>query len=331
MHARARARRSSSSRESERCRSEIYKPTSPGRRQMSVVGLRRDHAAATPERVARRRRTQLERRPQQLRAHHRRGTAAAATSASTAASTSGATRSASRPRSRRSSTTRTAPRASRCSTTRTARSATSSRRVGLAVGDEIVVGPDRRDPARQRAAAREHPARHGGPRRRAEARQGRAAGALGRRRRAADGARGRLRARCACRAARTAWCTSRCTATIGQVGNLEHENVAHRQGRPLALARQAPERPRRRDEPGRSPDGRRRGQVLGRPPSVHAVGQADQGPQDAQEQAHRHASSSSGEGRSRLDGALAQEGSLRRPEPPDEGRRSAAASELASR
>ena len=34
----------------------------------------------------------------------------------------------------------------------------------------------------------------------------------------------------------------RCQATIGQVGNLEHENHEHRQGRSLALARQAPER-----------------------------------------------------------------------------------------
>ncbi len=74
-----------------------------------------------------------------------------------------------------------------------------------------------------------------------------------------------------------------CMATIGQVGNTEHENQQHRQGGALALAGQAPERARRGDEPDRSPDGRRRGQVVGRAPPVHAVGRADEGPQDAQE------------------------------------------------
>ena len=88
-------------------------------------------------------------------------------------------------------------------------------------------------------------------------------------------------------------------ATIGQVGNIEHENQQHRQGRALALAGQAPERARRRDEPGRPPDGRRRGQVVGWPPSVHAVGHADQGPQDAHRTCAPTSTSSSGEGRSR--------------------------------
>ena len=51
------------------------------------------------------------------------------------------TRTACRPRSRTSSTTRTAPRASRCCTTPTARSATSSRPTGLKQGDRIENGP----------------------------------------------------------------------------------------------------------------------------------------------------------------------------------------------
>ena len=37
-----------------------------------------------------------------------------------------------------------------------------------------------------------------------------------------------------------------CMATIGQVGNLEHENVSHRQGRPQALDGPPAARPRRR-------------------------------------------------------------------------------------
>ena len=48
-----------------------------------------------------------------------------------------------------------------------------------------------------------------------------------------------------------------CMATIGQVGNLDHENVTDRQGRPEPLAGQAPARARRGDEPGRPPAGRR--------------------------------------------------------------------------
>ena len=217
----------------------------------------------------------------------------------TAGSTSGATRSASRRASPRSSTTRTARR-----NIALLHYADGEKRyilapLGLAVGDAVHVGRRRRDPARQRAAAREDPARHGGARDRDQARQGRAARARGRRRRAADGARGPLRDAAHAERRAPPASTSRCMATIGQVGNLEHENHEHRQGRPLALEGQAPERARRRDEPGRPPDGRRRGQVLGRPPSVHAVGRADQGPQDAQQPRAPTSTSSSGEGRGR--------------------------------
>ena len=75
-----------------------------------------------------------------------------------------------------------------------------------------------------------------------------------------------------------------CSATIGQVGNLDHENVSHRQGRPQPLAGQAPARARRGDEPGGSPARRRRGQDLGRPSPGDAVGRADEGLQDAHPQ-----------------------------------------------
>ena len=44
-----------------------------------------------------------------------------------------------------------------------------------------------------------------------------------------------------------------CMATVGQVGNVEHENVSYRQGGPHALAGQASAQPRCDDEPGRSP------------------------------------------------------------------------------
>jgi large subunit ribosomal protein L2 len=57
---------------------------------------------------------------------------------------------------------------------------------------------------------------------------------------------------------------SECYATIGQVGNLDHENVSNRKGRPQPLAGTAAARPRRRDESGRSSARRWRGQDLGR-------------------------------------------------------------------
>jgi large subunit ribosomal protein L2 len=48
-----------------------------------------------------------------------------------------------------------------------------------------------------------------------------------------------------------------CTATIGQVGNVDHENVSIGKAGPEPLARQASARARRRDEPGGSPARRR--------------------------------------------------------------------------
>ena len=77
-----------------------------------------------------------------------------------------------------------------------------------------------------------------------------------------------------------------CHATVGQVGNVEHENVSLRQGRALALARHTPAGSRRRDEPRRPPARRRRGQDFGRPSPRDPLGPADARVQDAQEQAH---------------------------------------------
>src|SRR5690606_37676103 len=60
-----------------------------------------------------------------------------------------------------------------------------------------------------------------------------------------------------------------------------------RQGRSLALARPPPAQPRRDHEPDRPSARRRRGPHLRRPSSGDAVGQADQGQEDAREQVHQ--------------------------------------------
>ena len=60
-----------------------------------------------------------------------------------------------------------------------------------------------------------------------------------------------------------------------------------RQGGAQPLARSPAAQPRRGDEPGGPPDGRRRRPVVRRPSSLHPLGRADQGLQDPQQQAHR--------------------------------------------
>ena len=85
--------------------------------------------------------------------------------------------------------------------------------------------------------------------------------------------------RCGCPRARCGSCCMECMATIGQVGNLDHENVSVGKAGRRALAGLPADRARHRDEPGRPPDGRRRGQGQGQP-SDDAVGEADQGLQD---------------------------------------------------
>ena len=83
----------------------------------------------------------------------------------------------------------------------------------------------------------------------------------------------------------------RCLATIGEVGNAEHELLSVGKAGKTPLAGQAAQGPRRRHEPGGPPAGRRRGQELGRPSADVALGQAggqeDPAPEEGVHQAHR--------------------------------------------
>ena len=108
-----------------------------------------------------------------------------------------------------------------------------------------------------------------------------------------------------------------CFATIGQVGNLDHENVSIGKAGRVAVAGQAAARARRRDEPGRPSARRRRRQDLGRPSSGVAVGPADQGLQDAQPQDRPTSSSFSGD---RSNGPITQKRPVRRHAPAREDR-----------
>ena len=87
-----------------------------------------------------------------------------------------------------------------------------------------------------------------------------------------------------------------CRATIGQVSNTEHQNMSlGKAGRTRWLGR----RPHNRGvthEPRRSPDGRWRRPHQRRTSPVLAVGSARQGPQDAQQQAHRRDDRQAAEG-----------------------------------
>ena len=71
-----------------------------------------------------------------------------------------------------------------------------------------------------------------------------------------------------------------CMATVGQVGNVDHEKQSDRQGGRQPLAGQAPHGARRGDEPRRPPAGRRRGPELRRPSPGLPLGQA-RGREDA--------------------------------------------------
>ena len=78
-----------------------------------------------------------------------------------------------------------------------------------------------------------------------------------------------------------------CRATIGEVGNEEHNLESIGKAGARALARHAADGARRRDEPDRSPARRRRRHDRSGAASGQPVGRADQGLQDAQEQAHQ--------------------------------------------
>ena len=72
-----------------------------------------------------------------------------------------------------------------------------------------------------------------------------------------------------------------CMATVGAVSNPDNSNVSiGKAGRMRWKGRRA-RGARRGDEPDRSPAWRRRGPHLGRPSSGDAVGQVDQGQEDA--------------------------------------------------
>ena len=118
----------------------------------------------------------------------------------------------------------------------------------------------------------------------------------------------------------------RCYATIGEVGNAEHENVVSgKAGRSRWLGH-PPDGARRGHEPGRSPARRRRGPHQRRSPPGDALGHADQGLQDAQEEAfgqlHRAAPQGQGLSKGRF-GVMARsikKGPFIQEVPSDQGR-----------
>ena len=76
-----------------------------------------------------------------------------------------------------------------------------------------------------------------------------------------------------------------CRATIGEVGNEQHENVQLGQSGPHPLVGQAAQGPRRGHEPGGSPHGRRRGPQQRWSSSLQPLGLALQGLPHPQEEA----------------------------------------------
>ena len=112
-----------------------------------------------------------------------------------------------------------------------------------------------------------------------------------------------------------------CKGTVGVVGNPEHELVPDRKGRAQPLEEQAALGSRRRDEPRRSPSGRRRGQVLRRASPHLTVGKEGRAhPQEGQalQQGHR---SPAWKGAWLADASIDQEGTVHRRPPHDQGRR----------
>ena len=97
--------------------------------------------------------------------------------------------------------------------------------LGLKVGDTVVSGPEAPIRDRQCAAAAQHPDRYADPQHRAAQGQGRPDGALGRHLGPADGEERATTRRSACHRAKCAACIIDCMATLGQVGNVDHENI----------------------------------------------------------------------------------------------------------
>ena len=92
-------------------------------------------------------------------------------------------------------------------------------------GDVLMSGADAEIRPGQRAAAPQHPGRHGDPRDRAEARRGRQDGALRGHQRPADGEGGQARDAAAA-LGRDAAGAAACKGTVGVVGNAEHELIS---------------------------------------------------------------------------------------------------------
>ena len=154
---------------------------------------------------------------------------------------------------------------------------------GVAAGDEMQSGADAPIKPGNAHAAAEHPGRLARAQHRAEARQGRPDRAQRRQLGAARPAReGEQRSRCACKSGETRKVHVDCRATIGEVGNDEHN--LRSSARP-ARKRWRGIRPTVRgvgDEPGRPPARRRRRQIRpGQPAPGFAVGLEHQGQEDA--------------------------------------------------
>ena len=212
--------------------------------------------------------------------------AAAATSGATGSSISSAPRTTCRRRSSGLNTIPTAPPSSRSSAIRMASSPTSWRRSGCKAGDSVVSRREGRRQARQHHADAQHAGRHDHPQRRDEARQGRADRALGRNLCPARRPRRRAMRCCGSRRASCAWCapnagrrSARCRTPTSRTSSSARPGAIAGSGGGLGA--------RRRDEPDRSPAWRRRGPQLGRAPSGHPLGQADQGQEDASQQGDR--------------------------------------------
>jgi large subunit ribosomal protein L2 len=108
-----------------------------------------------------------------------------------------------------------------------------------------------------------------------------------------------------------------CRATVGQVGNLDHENEVWGKAGQIALAGTPPACARLGDDPARSPARRRRRQSAHRTaPPQDPVGQACARRQDPTQQAHQPIHSQAEE---ITYGALTKEGTLCRSEVDEEG------------
>ena len=273
------------------------KPTSPARRYMTFV-TNDEITKTTPEKslLSPKRRTQ---RAQRLRAHHRPPSGRRAQAHAPRGRLP--PREARHPGAGGGDRVRPEPLgAHRAAALPRRREALHHRAARAQAGRHGHVGPAGRHPARQRAADPQHPARHARAQRRAAAGQGRPAlpqrghpgpaPGQGRRPRQHQAALGR--------------------GAAGQARLHGHHRPGrqprprervHRQGGPGALEGIPPDRARHGHEPRRPPDGRRRGQGQGQPPD-DAVGQADQGLQDAARAPGRRTATSSRAGRNRSRG-----------------------------